>query len=43
MPIKKVEVKRLSGSFRSVFIAAPKLVDLGGALYALIIVTGGAF
>ena len=43
MPARKVEVRRLSGSLRSAFIVAPRLVDLEGALYALIIVTGGVF
>ena len=43
MPAKKVEVRRLSRSLRSAFIAAPKSVDLKGALYTLIIVIGGAF
>ena len=43
MLVRKVKVRRLSRSFRSAFIAAPRLVDLGGALYALIIVTRGAF
>ena len=43
MPIRKVKVKRLSKSFRSVFIVAPRLVDLGGALYTLIIVIKGVF
>ena len=43
MPTKKVEVRRLSGRLRSAFIAAPRLVDLRGALYALIIVIRGAF
>ena len=43
MPAKKVEVRRLSRSLRSAFITAPRSVDLRGALYALIIVTRGAF
>ena len=43
MPIRKVEVRRLSRSLRKVFIAALGLVKLGGALYALIIVIKGAF
>jgi hypothetical protein len=40
---RKVEVRRLGGSLRSAFIVAPGSVDPGGALYALIIVIGGAF
>jgi hypothetical protein len=43
LPTKKVKVKRLSKSLRSTFIIAPRLVDLGGALYTLIIVISGAF
>ena len=43
MLTRKVKVRRLSRSPRSAFIAAPRLVDLRGALYALIIVIGGAF
>jgi len=43
LPARKVEVRRLGRSLRSAFIAAPKSVDLRGALYALIIVTRGAF
>ena len=43
MPTRKVEVRRLSRRLRSAFIAAPKSVDLKGALYALIIVIRGAF
>ena len=43
LPIKKVKVRRLSERLKSAFIAAFRSVDLRGALYALIIVIGGAF
>ena len=42
-PAKKAEVRRLGRRPRRAVIAVPRLVDLGGALYALIIVIKGAF
>ena len=42
-PAKKAEVRRLGRRLRRAVIAVPRLVDLEGALYILIIVIKGAF